>query len=42
MVWATYRVTTIIRDAAIGALMRYALIRQTAPTEEQQQYVPKE
>jgi hypothetical protein len=41
MVWATYRATTIIRNVAIGALMRYALIRQTAPTEEQQQYVPK-
>jgi hypothetical protein len=41
MVWATYRATTIIRNVAIGELMRYALIRQTAPTEEQQQYVPK-
>jgi hypothetical protein len=38
---ATYHTTTITRHIAIGTLMRYVLIRQTTPTEEQQQYVPK-
>jgi hypothetical protein len=38
---ATYHATTIARHIAIDALMRYALLRQNTPTEEQQQYVPK-